>query len=528
MRPIPNPLPTPVACAAALLLLGLCACKSSQSAGGARAEDQSVEATRTSVTEPTGGSASGGSSPAAGQAFADLTYLSSDELRGRYTGSAGNRSAAEYIQRSFRASGARPVPGAPDMLTPVKLVERTPITKASMRFGESPDLRTVSFPEGLVPLTRSSVDLAAPAVYLTQRQLAACTADQARGKIIISAAGGDEAPADPRTWIALAHAKQARLDSLGAVASVEVYRSQVIPFKRLVGGVNGGGMAIDEGGPDLIPIVWVAADTGFSYAQSFASPRQVQLLVDGAKQERLTSHNVIATLPGTDPSLASEYIAVTAHFDHIGVTHVPGVRDSINNGARDNGMGTVALLEVARRWSANPGKRPLLLMAWTAEEVGLLGSRYWADRPTVPLSMVRFNFNLDGAGYDDTTGVVFNGYDRSSAQGVIDAAVASTGLRPMPDPMPDYGLFRQSDNYSLATKGIPAVNMAPGFTGFSEELMKYFHQPADEITAVDPRYLQRYCDAAVAAVKALSDMPALPTWVPGDEYEATAKTLYSE
>ncbi len=311
---------------------------------------------------------------------------------------------------------------------------------------------------------------------------------------------------------------------------LEIYRSQMVPFRRLVGGVNSAGFKLDEGLGTTIPLAWINdGPSATALREAAASGTKVlQLEVTGAKQMPLVSHNVIGMLPGTDPSLADEYIAVTAHFDHIGVTYQPGVTDSINNGARDNGMGTVALLEVARRWHDNPGKRPILLMAWTAEEVGLLGSRYWTENPTIPLSQVKFNFNLDGAGYDDTTGVVFNGYSRTSAQSLIDAAVAKTGLTPMPDPMPQYGLFRQSDNYSFAVMGVPAINMAPGFGGFSEELMTYYHQPADEITAINPRYLQRYVDAAVAVAKALSDAGAVPTWVEGDEYREAAQALYAK
>ena len=483
------------------------------------------------TTAPAGRPATAASGQAlmTGQALADLTYLSSDELMGRYTGTPGNEAAAAYIARSLAASGVKAVGGGTDLMVPVKLIKREGVSAASLSFGESPQT-TATFPDELLPITREAVNLDAPMVYLAEAALKSATAEQVKGKIVLTDAGGEEAPADPRAWFELAQAKQARLTALGAVALVEIYRSQMIPFKRLVGGVNGAGFKLDEGEAQKIPLLWVTDQKGFAQIRDGGSAMEfaAELSVAGARQDRITSNNVIGVLPGTDPALADEYIAVTAHFDHIGVTHQPGVADSINNGARDNGMGTVALMEVARRWRDKPGKRPLLLMAWTGEEVGLLGSTYWAENPTVPLYKVKFNFNLDGAGYDDTTGVVINGYGRTSAQDVVDAAVAKTGLRAMPDPMPQYGLFRQSDNYSLAVKGIPALNMAPGFTGFSEELMKYYHQPADEITAINPRYLQRYADVAVAVARALSDLDTLPVWKADDEYAETAKALYND
>ncbi len=464
------------------------------------------------------------------QAFADLTYLASDEMRGRYTGTAENRAAAAYIAEVFERAGATAVTGQTIRST-VRLIDREAVTEASVGFGGSLQRHSkLELPGTLLPITRFAVELEAAAVYLPEASLGVATAAQVKGKIVVTDAGGDTAPADPRAWLDLARKKRIALEKLGAAGLVEVYRSQMIPFKRLVEGVNTAGMTLDDGGANGIPLLWGPDGEAFAALRKSkpSDDPRVRISVKGVREERIVSDNVIAVLPGTDPSLASEYIAVTAHFDHIGVIVVPGLIDSINNGARDNGMGTAALLEVARRWKANPGRRPLLLMAWTAEEVGLLGSGYWAEHPTIPLSRIKFNFNLDGAGYDDTTGVTINGYGRTSAQATIDAAVAKTGLAAMPDPVPQYGLFRQSDNYSLAAKGIPAINMAPGFGGFSEELMKYYHQPADEITAVDPRYLQRYADAAVAVAKALSDMDELPGWVAEDEFAPVAKQLYAQ
>ena len=134
----------------------------------------------------------------------------------------------------------------------------------------------------------------------------------------------------------------------------------------------------------------------------------------------------------------------------------------------------------------------------------------------MPLDRIAFNYNLDGAGYDDTTTVVFNGYGFTTAQSAIDSAVRATGLTPAPDPLPEYGLYRASDNYSLAARGIPAVNMAPGFGSFSDELMRYYHQPGDELSTVSPTYLAAYAEAAPAGVRAVADADTLD-WNRGSE-----------
>ena len=505
--------------AAALLLAP--GCKSTE-----RSTSATTGATATAATAPAEAEAKTSADRAAVEArlMADLRFLAADEMRGRYTGTPENARAADYIAEVFAASGAKPVPGSSSMLTPVRLVESKPIATASVSFGES----RLAFPEAVLPLTRQAADLSGDAIYLDHAAFDAVVAETVKGKVVITEAGSSEGAADPRAWLKLADAKRERMQGMGATALVEVYRSSAMPFGRIVAGVNRGGMQIAPKAGKKIPSLWITENNALAdfRKRSSSGTLPVKINVEAPESKVIESNNVVATLPGTDPTMAGEYIAVTAHFDHIGVTARPGQTDSINNGARDNGMGTVALLEVARNWRANPGRRPLLLMAWTAEEVGLLGSKYWAENPTVPLANVLFNFNMDGAGYDDTTAVTIQGYGRTSAQPAVDAAVSAAGLSPKPDPIPQYNLFAQSDNYSLAAVGIPAINMAPGFTGFSEELMKYYHQPADEISTVDAGYLRRYTQAATAVARKLSDLPTAPMWQANDEFESVAKELY--
>ena len=442
---------------------------------------------------------------AAGTLYDDLLYLASDALAGRRTGTAGNASAAAYIAERFARAGVRPAPGADDLRAPVPLVDRGAVEEASLRFGES----LYTLPAQVLPLTREDADVTAPLVYLAEAQLAS-PPPQVSGAIVVTEAGGEEAGADVREWLTLSRKRATDLRAAGAVALVEVYRSAAVPFARLAAGVNRAGMALDEGGGGRLPQVYVKAEPRWdALRRGSVGPGEATLHIGGPAARRLTSDNLVGVLPGTDPTVADEYVAVSAHFDHIGVTPRPGMTDSINNGARDNGMGTVALLHVAEAYARNPGRRPLLLLAWTAEEEGLLGSRYWAEHPTVPLERVVFNLNMDGAGYTDTTAVVFNGYGFTTAQPVIDGAIVATGLESREDPMPQYGLYRQSDNYSLAVRGVPAVNMAPGFEGFTDELMRYYHQPADEAAAVSPTYLRKYAEAAAAAARAVADAEAL-------------------
>ena len=466
--------------------------------GGSRS---TVDTQSASAVQALESNAAPPTSAAAGDPYADLVYLASDELRGRRTGTLGNEAAATYIEQALRALGVSPVPGSSSLRAPVPLVERGKAEQAELRFGES----RYSVPGELLPLTRGSVELTAPVVYLTEAELAS-PPSAVSGAIVVTEAGSETSGPDVREWLTLSRERARLLREAGAVALVEVYRSAVVPFARLAAGVNREGMVIDEGEETRLPQVYVKAELQWDgLRRGQVSVAEATLRMEAPRHRRLTSDNIVGVLPGTDPALAGEFVAVTAHFDHIGVTTRPGLADSINNGARDNGMGTVALLEVARAFSAAPGRRPLLLMAWTAEEEGLLGSRYWAEHPTLPLERVVFNYNMDGGGYTDTTSVVFNGYGFTTAQGAIDSAIAATGLKSLDDPVPQFGLYRQSDNFSLAAVGVPSVNMAPGFEGFTDELLKYYHQPADEAAAVSPTYLRKYTAAAIAGVRAVAD-----------------------
>jgi Zn-dependent M28 family amino/carboxypeptidase len=113
-------------------------------------------------------------------------------------------------------------------------------------------------------------------------------------------------------------------------------------------------------------------------------------------QSSLTSNNVLAVMPGSDAKLKDEYVLLSAHLDHVGIAD-PINGDSIYNGAMDNASGVATLLEVARRLrdTGEQPKRSLLLLASTGEEMGLLGSKFFAGRPTVRITNIVANINLD-------------------------------------------------------------------------------------------------------------------------------------
>ncbi|MEX0771285.1 MAG: M28 family peptidase [Balneolaceae bacterium] len=211
----------------------------------------------------------------------------------------------------------------------------------------------------------------------------------------------------------------------------------------------------------------------------------------------IESENVVAMIEGSDPEVREEVVVLMAHYDHIGITQPDESGDRINNGADDNGSGTVALMSVANALAkaAEEGVRPkrsVLFLHVSAEEKGLLGSRYYSDHPAIPIEQTVTNFNADMIGRSDSRNlekgdsdyVYIIGGDIISAE--LDSLVhvandESVNLRldyhynDLQDPNQFY---RRSDHWNFGRLGVPFVFF---FTGVHED----YHQPSDHVEKVD-------------------------------------------
>jgi len=182
---------------------------------------------------------------------------------------------------------------------------------------------------------------------------------------------------------------------------------------------------------------------------------------------KLESANVIGILPGDDPVLKNEYICYTAHYDHLGK-----IDDTqIFNGAIDNASGTATLIELATAFSESPipSKRSLLFIATTAEESGLLGSKYYVQNPVVPLRQTVANINLDALNvWRKTRDIVTLGADYSTLAELCETVAREMNMKITTDPNPSQGIFFRSDQLNFFKKGIPAIFLKSG-TRLSEE-----------------------------------------------------------
>ena len=252
--------------------------------------------------------------------------------------------------------------------------------------------------------------------------------------------------------------------------------------------------------------------------------------------KRLETNNIIGKVEGSDPVLQKQYIIFTAHYDHFGIGR-PINGDSIYNGAMDNASGTSMMLNLAEAFSMakEKPKRSLLFSAVAAEEQGLLGSKYYANNPTVPASTIAANINTDVINViGKTSDISWQGSDRSSLGIDLARVAAAMGLTVVPDLAPEQGGFFRSDHFSFAKVGIPAMSMGGGknFPGVDTSFVrtmrersgKNYHQPSDEISS-DWNFdgaLQQ-AEIVIRVAWRIANNIEIPYWNKGSEFESVRK-----
>jgi len=232
------------------------------------------------------------------------------------------------------------------------------------------------------------------------------------------------------------------------------------------------------------------------------NPSKTLSLKISLKAEPASTQNVVAILEGSDPALKSEYVAIGAHYDHLGSG--AGQRHQIFHGADDDGSGTVAMLAMAEAFARGPRPKRSILFIWhTGEEKGLWGSRYFTAYPTVPLNQIAAQLNIDMIGRTKTEN------DKPANQPLpkpgeiflIGPKIMSTELLELSEAVnksylnlrfdykyddikhPDNFFFR-SDHYNYAQKGIPIIFYMDG-------THEDYHRPSDTAEKIDYRNMEK-------------------------------------
>lgn len=461
---------------------------------------------------------------------AHTRFLASDELQGRRTGEPGNRTAARYIAEQFRQLGLKPAGEGGDYFQQISLEKVKAATAATLIFGAD----TLRLGKELVVMAGGPTDLSGEVIYVGYGLTDGDDGYKGRdvkGRILVAQGGSPEAKGPGEIFRASAEKRKLATEK-GAAALIELY-SESIPWGFVNQYFNREQVALSSASGTNAPVahLWVN-NANNKYKQLKEAGQTIRLNSSGRVRTATPSANVAGIIEGTDPTLKAEYVVLSAHFDHVGVGKQGGnayqPSDSIFNGARDNAMGTVAILEAAKALSQQRPKRSVLVLALTGEEVGLLGSKFYAEHPLVPLKQTIFNLNIDGAGYSDTTIISVIGLERTGAKAEIEAGARAFGLGVFAEPAPEQGLFDRSDNVSFAAKGVPAPTFAPGLRAFDEAIAKYYHQAIDNPESLDFAYVQRFCQAYAHAARLIADRATRPQWMAGDKYEAAGKALYGQ
>ncbi len=465
-----------------------------------------------------------------------MRFLASDELMGRRTTEQGNNTAARYIAEQFRYYGLKQVEGADGFYQKIPFENKMPPKEGSLSWGPT----TYEQGKNMVILAGDTMDTEAEVVFANfgwvdeEKGIDDYKDLDVKGKIVVTLSGLPDTQ-EPGAVFGSMKDKRKLAEEHGAIAMVELYKLS-FPwqfFKNYFGRARVDIASDSEAGGPGIPYIWLKEETPDA-AMKLKGGQKVSFKIKskGFNSQSLPSQNVIAMIEGTDPVLKNEYILCTAHYDHVGTGKKGGgaftEEDSIFNGARDNAMGVISMLSAAKSIATKPTKRSVIFIAFTAEEMGLLGSGYYAEHPLIPLNKTVLNLNTDGAGYDDKTAYSVIGYDRVGLVNEFDKAAATFGLKVIPDPAPEQNLFDRSDNVNFAIKGIPAPTVSPGTTGFSDEIGKYYHQNIDNPESIDFDYLLTYCKVYAHLARLIADKAETPKWKAGDKYEAAGKALYEK
>lgn len=514
------------------------------------------------------------------QIRAHIRFLADSLLQGRAPGTPGYDIAARYVATELEGMGLHPAVSG-GWFQPVPLAKAVTDAAASsvvltfngkdQKLVDAKDyVLSTWFRSPARGTSRGESDVSAPVVFVgfgvtaPDQKYDDYASVDARGKVIVRIYGAPSAfPSTERAYYSDGIIKTKNAIAHGAVGELEVMLpedAKRYPWDWLVPQIQVGEMHwLDPDGVphDFFPemrgnallsqqgaetlfagarktLEQVFATAGAGKPQAFALPLRAHIHTVAA-QSVIESPNIVAELKGSDPALRNEYVVYTAHLDHLGIC--PAINgDNVCHGALDNASGTSSLLEIARAYASlpQPPRRSVLFVFVTGEEMGLLGSDYFAHFPTVPLKSIVADVNIDGAPgcFYPMKDVVALGGEHSTMGDDVAAAAKVMGYDVSPDPMPEEVGFIRSDQYSFVLQGVPAVDVEDGVKSTDPKinglevikkwLVTRYHTPLDNIDQpID------FASAAKGAVLnflvgyrvAQQDTP--PEWNKGDFFGTT-------
>jgi len=466
------------------------------------------------------------------------TVLSNDEMEGRDTGSPGYSRAATEVAKQFAAAGLEPLGDDGTWFQTVQM-EETAVRYAAITVDGRP-LRFLR--DVIVPADGAPDSVEASIVYCGY-----CAADRlvdVKDKLVICHGTRREGlPSDADRMQALTQAGAAGVIMIADpgftvepprwpyayVRSVALAGTPNPPERDLLYfRLNADALGIVIEGSGQNPKELIDLGSAGMPLPSFTVAGHLQARFTTAHRN-LSSPNVIGRLPGTDPTLADQSIVLTAHLDGYGYG-APVNGDSLYNGTLDDAAYVALLIRLAERRAGKGFKRPLIFVALTGEEKGLLGSRYLVGHLPVPKETIAADINLDQLrplfpldlltvhALDETT----LGDDATAVASVLQIAVQN-------DPEPERRLLMRSDHWTFLQHGIPAINFVFGFQPGSESERIYrqwyregYHTPQDDLSQkIDWTAAAKFNQFFYDLVDRVANSTARPAWKPDSKLRPT-------
>lgn len=456
-----------------------------------------------------------------------VKVLADDKMEGRETGSPGMKRAADYVVSQLKQDGLKPA-GTNGFYQPIKLVKRT-LDESKCSLTLVRDGKEIPVKLGDEAIFSTRVDLApnvdAPLVFagyalkVPEKNYDDFAGLDVKGKVVVYISGAPaEIPGDLASHYQSAGERWKALKAAGAIGTIGIPNPAAmdIPWSRIMVSRLQPSMKLAD--PSFnetegwqLSATWnpevadkLLEGTGHKAADLFAFVKEKKPLphfdINASVKAKtkidyasVTSFNIVGKLDGSDPKLKNENVVLSAHLDHVGIGQpvASNPNDRIYNGAMDNASGASILLEVARRIKEQKidHKRTLLFLFVTGEEKGLLGSRYFARKPTVSKDSVVADVNTDMfLPINPPKSIIVRGMAESDLGDWAKAAVEKASSAPQPDPAPERNSFIRSDQYSFIREGIPAIVMSIGYEkGTPEEqnvqrwLKERYHAPSDDL-----------------------------------------------
>jgi len=494
---------------------------------------------------------------------AHMAFLADDLLEGREAGTRGYQLATRYVASQFELLGLKPA-GDQDSWYQALDLRRSVQVEAGCSFSLSGDAGSRDLEYGVDYFMTgdanfTSTEVEAPVVFVGYGVTAPdmdyddFAGIDVKGKIIITLRGAPPTfPHNQRAYYSREKMNIAEKNGVVGVLSIlnpeeaakrawdrrlqnsKIARMRLLdregkpleahPGLQAAAALSQSGMeALFAGAPQSLEQVFEMAKSG--KPNSFDMPWRATMKRQ-SEHRNVRSENVVAMLEGSDPQLSKEYVIYSGHLDHLGIGEATD-GDRIYNGAFDNASGISVMIEVARAFRSLPTapKRSIIFLAVTAEEKGLLGSKYFAEFPTVPLKNIIANINLDMfLMLHPLKDIVAFGAEHSSLHANVEASANKLGVEMTLDPMPEEVIFVRSDQYSFVRKGVPAVFLTAGFKGAVDGgpngpawIRDRYHSQSDDMN--QPMELQSGVDFARMNILIGYDVAndsARPRWNEGD------------